>query len=81
LRAGRGQSQSLSVIEMPAETRILDPMAELIVDDRDLVGHLTVGEKIRGFHGDIRVPLFSIVSVAPDPPHWPTPPDVTPRSH
>jgi hypothetical protein len=53
LRAGRGQSQSLSVIEMPAETRILDPMAELI----------------------------SIVSVAPDPPHWPTPPDVTPRSH
>ncbi|MGH3285191.1 MAG: hypothetical protein ACRDPD_11000 [Streptosporangiaceae bacterium] len=81
MRAGRSQPQSLSVIGMPAETRILDPMAELIVDDWDLVGHLTVGEKIWGFHGDIRIRLFSIVSVAPGPPHWPTPPDVTPRSH
>ena len=42
-------------------------MAELIVDDEDLVVHLTLGEKIWGFHGDIRVLLSSIVSVAPDP--------------
>ena len=54
----------------PADTRILDPMAELIVDDEDLVVHLTLGEKIWGFHGDIRVRLSSIVSVAPDPKPW-----------
>ena len=45
-------------------------MAELIVDDKDLVVHLTLGEKIGGFHGDIRVRLSSIVSVAPDPQPW-----------
>ena len=45
-------------------------MAELIVDDRDLVVHLTLGEKVLGFHGDIRVRLSSIVSVAPDPKPW-----------
>ena len=45
-------------------------MAELIVDDEDLVLHLTVGEKIWGLHGDIRVRLSSIVSVAPDPKPW-----------
>ena len=45
-------------------------MAELIVDDEDLVVHLTPGEKIWGFHGDIRVRLSSIVSVAPDPKPW-----------
>jgi hypothetical protein len=45
-------------------------MAELIIDDKDLVVHLTVGEKIWGFHADIRVPLSSIVSVAPDPKPW-----------
>ena len=45
-------------------------MAELIVDDEDLVVHLTLGEKIWGFHGDIRVRLSSIVSVAPDPKPW-----------
>ncbi len=39
------------------DARILDPMAELIVDDEDLVVHLTLGEKIWGFHGDIRVRL------------------------
>jgi hypothetical protein len=50
--------------------RILDAMAELIVDDGDLVVHLTLGEKIWGFHGDIRVCLSSIVSVAPDPKPW-----------
>jgi hypothetical protein len=54
----------------PADARILDPMAELIVDDEDLVVHLTLGEKIWGFHGDVRVRLSSIVSVAPDPKPW-----------
>ena len=49
---------------------ILDPMAELIVDDADLVVHLTLGEKIWGFHGDIRVPLSFIFAVAPDPKPW-----------
>ena len=42
-------------------------MAELIVDDGDLVVRLTLSEKIWGLHGDIRVRLSSIVSVAPDP--------------
>jgi hypothetical protein len=50
--------------------RILDLMAELIIDDWDLVVRLTLGEKIWGFHGDIRVRLPSIVSVAPDPKPW-----------
>ena len=45
-------------------------MAELIVDDEDLLLHLTLGEKIWGLHGDIRVRLSSIVSVAPDPRPW-----------
>ena len=45
-------------------------MAELIVDNEDLVVHLTPGEKIWGFHGDIRVRLSSIVSVTPDPKPW-----------
>jgi hypothetical protein len=45
-------------------------VAELIVDDKDLVVHLTLGEKVWGFHGDIRVRLSSIVSVAPDPIPW-----------
>lgn len=54
----------------PAYARILDSMAELLVDDQDLVVRLTLGEKIWGFHGDIRVPLSSIVSVAPDPKPW-----------
>ena len=45
-------------------------MAELIVDDADLVVHLTLGEKIGGFHGDIRVPLSFIFAVAPDPKPW-----------
>ena len=53
-----------------AGARILDPMAELIINDEDLVVHLTLGEKIWGFHGDIRVRLSSIVSVAPDPQPW-----------
>jgi hypothetical protein len=49
---------------------MLDLMAELIVDDWDLVVHLTLGEKIWSFHGDIRVRLSSIVRVAPDPKPW-----------
>jgi hypothetical protein len=45
-------------------------MAELIVDDNDLVVHLTPGEKIWGFHGDVRIRLSSIVSVAPSLDPW-----------
>ena len=45
-------------------------MAELIVDDSDLVVHLTPGEKMWSFHGDIRVRLSAIDSVAPDPKPW-----------
>ena len=45
-------------------------MAELIVNDENLVVRLTLGEKIGGFHGNIRVPLSSIVSVAPVPKPW-----------
>lgn len=45
-------------------------MAELIINDRDLVVHLTLGEKILSFHGDIRVRLSAIVSVVPDPRPW-----------
>jgi hypothetical protein len=49
---------------------MLGSMAELIVDDRDLVLHLTLSEKIWSFHGDIRVRLSAVVSVAPDPKPW-----------
>jgi hypothetical protein len=49
---------------------MLDLMAELIVDDEDLVVHLTLGEKIWGFHADIRVRLSSVTCVAPDPQPW-----------
>jgi hypothetical protein len=45
-------------------------MAELIVDDGDLVVHLTLGEKVCSLHGDIRVRLSAIVSVAPDLKPW-----------
>jgi hypothetical protein len=45
-------------------------MAELIINDKDLVVHLTLGEKILSFHGDIRVRLSAILSVAPDPRPW-----------
>ncbi len=46
---------------------MLGPVAELIIDDEDLVVRLTLGEKMGGFHGDIRVRLSSIARVAPDP--------------
>jgi hypothetical protein len=49
---------------------MLGLVAELIVDDENLVVHLTLGEKVWGLHGDIRVRLSSIVSVAPDPKPW-----------
>ena len=39
-------------------------MAQLLVDGTDLVVHLTVREKIAGFHGDIRVPLLTIRSTS-----------------
>jgi hypothetical protein len=45
-------------------------MAELIIDDWDLVVRLTVSEKIWGLHGDIRVRLPSVVSVTADPQPW-----------
>ena len=45
-------------------------MAELIVDDANLVVRLTLREKILSFHGDIRVPLSAIIRVMPDPKPW-----------
>ena len=45
-------------------------MAELIVDDENLVVRLTLGEKIGSFHGNIRVPLSAIIRVAPDLKPW-----------
>ncbi|HUJ66772.1 MAG TPA: hypothetical protein VLX59_14600 [Acidimicrobiales bacterium] len=35
-------------------------MAQLLVEGTDLVVHLTMREKIAGFHADIRVPLSAI---------------------
>jgi hypothetical protein len=49
---------------------MLDGVAELVVGDEHLVVHMTTGEKIWGLHTDIRVPLTSITSVAPDPDPW-----------
>jgi hypothetical protein len=45
-------------------------MAELIVDNWDLVVRLTLSEKIWGLHGDIRVRLPSVASVTADPQPW-----------
>ena len=45
-------------------------MAELIIDDWDLVVRLTLREKIWGLHGDIRVRLPSVAAVAADPQPW-----------
>lgn len=45
-------------------------MAELIIDDWDLILRLTPGEKVGGFHGNIRVRLPAIVAVAPDLQPW-----------
>ena len=45
-------------------------MADVITDGEDLVVRLTPSEKIWGFHGDIRVRLSSVVSVASDPKPW-----------
>jgi hypothetical protein len=49
---------------------MLGLVAKLTVDDKDLVVLLTLGEKAWGFHGDVRVRLASIVSVAADPDPW-----------
>src|SRR5579872_6894793 len=67
---GIGCSGPATCYAVGADGTILALMAELIVDDKDLVVHLTVGEKIWSLHGDIRVRLSSIVSVAPDPKPW-----------
>jgi uncharacterized protein len=45
-------------------------MAELTADDEDLIVRLTPTEKFWGLHGDIRVRLSAIVSVASDPKPW-----------
>jgi hypothetical protein len=49
---------------------MLGPVAKLTVDDQDLVVHLTLGEKIWGFHGNLRIPLASVRFVAPDLEPW-----------
>jgi uncharacterized protein len=45
-------------------------MAELTADDEDLIVRLTPSEKFWGLHGNIRVRLSAIVSVASDPKPW-----------
>jgi hypothetical protein len=50
---------------------MLGRVARLTVDDKDLVVQLTLAEKVWGFHGDVRVRLASIFSVAADPDPWP----------
>lgn len=45
-------------------------MAELIVDGDNLLLHLTPGQKFLSFHGDIRIPLTAVRSVAPVEKPW-----------
>jgi hypothetical protein len=45
-------------------------VAQLLVDGGDLVVVLTRGEKVWGFHGDIRVPLTSLQSVTVPSSPW-----------
>ena len=45
-------------------------MAELIIDNWDLVVRLTLSEKIWGFHGNLRVRLPSVASVSADLQPW-----------
>jgi hypothetical protein len=45
-------------------------MAELIIDNWDLVVRLTLSEKIWGFHGNIRVRLPAVASVEADLQPW-----------
>src|SRR5215831_17472230 len=68
-RPDRRAATAALVLRRPARVSSTQ-MAKLIVDDENLVVRLTLGEKIGAFHGDIRVPLSSIVSVAPDPKPW-----------
>jgi hypothetical protein len=49
---------------------MLRPVAKLTVDDQDLVLRLTPGERFWGFHGDLRIPLGWVVSVAAEPEPW-----------
>jgi uncharacterized protein len=39
-------------------------VAQLVVDGTDLVVHLTLREKIAGFHADIRIPITAIQSTS-----------------
>jgi hypothetical protein len=50
--------------------RMLGPVAQLTVDDQDLVVRLTPSEKFWGFHGNLRIRLGTISMVAPDPDPW-----------
>ena len=45
-------------------------VAELVVDGSDLILHLPPGQKVLGFHGDIRVPLSAVRSVSPLDKPW-----------
>jgi hypothetical protein len=45
-------------------------VAELIVDGEDLWLHLSRGQRVFCFHGDIRVPLTSVRTVAPLEKPW-----------
>jgi hypothetical protein len=49
---------------------MLGPVAQLTVDDQDLVVRLTRSEKFWGFHGNIRIRLGTISLVAPDRDPW-----------
>jgi hypothetical protein len=46
-------------------------MARMTIDDTSLTVRLTPAEKFWGFHGNLRVPLTAITSVAADPDPWP----------
>ena len=45
-------------------------MAKLIVDGPDLVVRLSPLEKLGAFHGDVRVPLRTVLSVQAEPHPW-----------
>jgi hypothetical protein len=51
----------------PASCPYARPVAKLTVDDQDLVVRLTLGEKFWGFHGNLRISLAAIESVAAEP--------------
>lgn len=45
-------------------------MAQLVLDGSDLVVRLPVGQKVLGFHGDIRVPLTAVRTVSATERPW-----------